>query len=163
MKWSKLLSVIEELVYVCPTLGTVLYYYFSSIREEVSLTSQYTFILALCLFVFFLVFKGVSKKKIAELRQACVQTETDLTNTPNSDVEKREKLATNALKMRRKLDMVDRGSVLLSLLVFALAVHILEQALIGLTSLALIACASVCGGFGIHLGVLALRKKEAVK
>lgn len=158
-KWSNLVKCIEYLVYVCPTLGTVLYYYFSEIKETVSTSSEYSFALALVLFVLFLIFKAMTSKKIAELRQSVVQTETDYKNTPEADTAKREVLLANATKDRAKLKLYDNGALVLALLVFALAVNILEQALIGLTSLALIAVGSVAGGLGLDIVSLNLKKK----
>lgn len=157
--WSNLVKCIEYLVYVCPTLGTVLYYYFSEIKETVSRSSEYSFALSLVLFVLFIIFKGMTTKKVGELRQSVVQTETDYKNTPESDSEKRAVLLSNATKDRAKLKLYDNGALVLALLVFALAVNILEQALIGLTNLALIAVGSVAGGLGLDLVSLNLKKK----
>lgn len=162
-KGSFWLEFLEQLVYIVPTLTTVLYYYFAEIQETVSRTSQYTFGLAITLFVFFLLYKQFAKKKLQELRQSVVQTETDLKNEPKSNMEKRATLAENARKDRAKLDTLDRAQVLIVLVIFALAVYILERATIGLTMLALIACASVAAGTGIHVGVLKLREREATK
>lgn len=156
-------GLIEQLVYIVPTLATTLYYYFAEIRHTVGSASQYTFGLAVTLLVFFLIYKHFAKTKLDELRQSVVQTETDLKNEPESNVEKRAVLAENARKDRAKLDSMDRAQVLIVLVIFALAVYILERATIGLTTLALIACASVAAGTGIHLGVLKLKEKEAVK
>lgn len=162
-KGSFWLEFLEQLVYIVPTLTTVLYYYFAEIQQTVSRTSQYTFGLAITLFVFFLIYKQFAKKKLQELRQSVVQTETDLKNEPLSNTEKRATLAGNARKDRAKLDTLDRAQVLIVLVIFALAVYILERATIGLTMLALIACASVAAGTGIHVGVLKLREREATK
>lgn len=158
-KWSKIVSIVEQLVYIAPTLSTVLYYYFSQIEQTISRSSKYSFGLAVALFVLFLIYRGVMHRTIAEFRQGVVQTETDLKNGVGDAT----KVADNAIKGRRKLDLYDRGGILISLIIFALAVRILEQALIGLTMLAYIACGSVCAGYGIHLGVLSLRKKEAIE
>lgn len=163
LKGSFWVGIIEQLVYIIPTLATVLYYYFSEIQNTVSKSSQYTFGLAITLFVFFVIYKHFAKVKLAELRQSVVQTETDLKNEPESNFEKRAVLARNARKDRQKLDIMDRAQVLIVLIIFALAVYILEQATIGLTTLALIACLSVAAGSGIHLGVLKLKEKEALK
>lgn len=162
-KGSFWLSIFEQLVYVCPTLGTVLYYYFSEIEQTVGTASKMSFALAVVLFVLFCVYKAAMRKKITELRQSVVQTETDLHNLPDSHTEERVKLADNAKKDRLRLDTYDRGTVLLTLVIIALGVHILEQALIGLTNLAYIACGSVLAGSAIHIGVLGLRKREAIK
>lgn len=162
-KGSFWLSIFEQLVYVCPTLGTILYYYFSQLEQLLSVPNKMSFSLAVVLFVLFLIYKAVAKTKIAELRQSVVQTETDLRNEPERNVEKRLLLASNAKSDRLKLDMYDRGMVLITLVIVALGVRILEQAMIGLTNLAYIACGSVIAGFGVHIGVLSLRKREAVK
>lgn len=160
-KASFWIGIIEQMVYICPTLVTVLYYYFAEIQSAVSKSSQYTFGLAIALFVFFLVYKHFAKTKLDELRQSVVQTETDLKNSPSSDTERIAKLAENARKDRTKLDTMDRLQVLICLVIFALAIYILEQATIGLTSIALIATASVGLGAGVHLGVLKLKQNEA--
>lgn len=162
-KGSFWLSLFEQLVYVCPTLGTILYYYFSQLEQSLSVANKMSFALAVVLFVLFLIYKSVAKTKIAELRQSVVQTETDLRNEPERNVEKRIKLAKNAKSDRLRLDMYDRGMVLITLVIVALGIRILEQAMIGLTNLAYIACGSVIAGFGIHVGVLSLRKYEAIK
>lgn len=162
-KGSFWLSIFEQLVYVCPTLGTILYYYFSELEQSLSVPNKMSFALAVVLFVLFLIYKAVAKTKIAELRQSVVQTETDLRNEPERNVEKRLLLASNAKSDRLKLDMYDRGMVLITLVIVALGIRILEQAMIGLTNLAYIACGSVIAGFGVHIGVLSLRKREAVK
>ncbi len=161
--WSTWLGLLEDLVYCVPTLTTILYYYFSTIQDKVSQTSQYSFALALTLFVLFVIYRKVAKTKISELRQSVVQTETDLKNTPDSQIEYRKKLAENAKKDRIKLDTYDRGMVIISLLIIALAINIMEKAAIGLTTLSYIALLSVLAGEGIHIGVLALKEKEAVK
>lgn len=162
-KGSFWLSIFEQLVYVCPTLGTILYYYFSQLEQSLSAVNKMSFALAVVLFVLFLIYKSVAKTKIAELRQSVVQTETDLRNEPARNAEKRILLASNAKSDRLKLDMYDRGMVLITLVIVALGIRILEQAMIGLTNLAYIACGSVIAGFGIHIGVLSLRKHEAIK
>lgn len=162
-KGSFWLSIFEQLVYVCPTLGTILYYYFSELEQSLSAPSKMSFALAVVLFVLFLIYKAVAKTKIAELRQSVVQSETDLRNEPERNVEKRLLLASNAKCDRLKLDMYDRGMVLITLVIVALGIRILEQAMIGLTNLAYIACGSVIAGFGVHIGVLSLRKREAIK
>lgn len=162
-KGSFWLSIFEQLVYVCPSLGTILYYYFSELEQSLSVPNKMSFALAVVLFVLFLIYKAVAKTKIAELRQSVVQTETDLRNEPEHNVEKRLLLASNAKSDRLKLDMYDRGMVLITLVIVALGIRILEQAMIGLTNLAYIACGSVIAGFGVHIGVLSLRKREAVK
>lgn len=162
-KGSFWLSILEQLIYVCPTLGTILYYYFSELEQSLSSLNKMSFALAVVLFVLFLIYKSVAKTKIAELRQSVVQTETDLRSEPDSNIEKRIKLAKNAKSDRLKLDMYDRGMVLITLVIVALGIRILEQAMIGLTNLAYIACGSVIAGFGIHIGVLSLRKREAIK
>lgn len=162
-KGSFWLSIFEQLVYVCPSLGTILYYYFSELEQSLSVPNKMSFALAVVLFVLFLIYKAVAKTKIAELRQSVVQTETDLRNEPERNVEKRLLLASNAKSDRLKLDMYDRGMVLITLVIVALGIRILEQAMIGLTNLAYIACGSVIAGFGVHIGVLSLRKREAVK
>lgn len=160
---STWLGLLEDITYIFPTLITVLYYYFSAIRESVSSSSQYTFALALTLFVFFLIYKKIAKTKIGELRQSVVQTETDLKNTPDSQTDYIKKLAENARKGRVKLDTYDRGMTIISILIMALAVNILEKATIGLTMLAYIALLSVMAGEGLHIGVLKLKEKEAIK
>lgn len=162
-KGSFWLSIFEQLVYVCPTLGTILYYYFSELEQSLSAPSKMSFTLAVVLFVLFLTYKAVAKTKIAELRQSVVQSETDLRNEPARNVEKRLLLASNAKSDRLKLDMYDRGMMLITLIIIALGIRILEQAMIGLTNLAYIACGSVIAGFCIHIGVLSLRKHEAIK
>lgn len=156
-------GLIEQLVYIVPTLTTVLYYYFSEIQQSVSKTSQYTFGLSISLLILFIIYKHFAKTKLQELRQSVVQTETDLNNEPVSNVDKRALLAENARKGRAKLDTLDRAQVLIVLIIFALAIYILEQATIGLTTLALIACGSVAAGAGIHIGVLKLKAREAIK
>lgn len=155
------LGLLEQLVYIAPTLGTVLYYYFDEIQYAVSKSSQYSFALALALLVLFVIYRHFAKTKLEELRQSVVQTETDLKNEPEGNVEKRALLAENARKDRQKLDTLDRVQVLIVLVIFALAVYILEKATVGLTSLAFIACASVAAGAGVHIGVLKLKEKEA--
>lgn len=162
-KGSTWLSLLENIIYIFPTLGTVLYYYFSEIQQTVSKSSKLSFAMALCLFVLFLVYKAVMARKIGELRQSVVQTETDLKSMPDSEVEHVRKLAMNAKKDRRTLDLYDRGSIMITLLILALGVSILEKALIGLTTLLYIALGSIMSGYGIHLGVLELRQREAVK
>lgn len=157
--WSNLVKAIEYLVYVCPTLGTVLYYYFDEIQTKVSTSSKYSFALALVLLVLFVIFKAMTKKKVDELRQSVVQTETDLKNTPTSDTAKIEILTANATKDRQKLKVYDNGVIVLALLVLALAVNILEKALIGLTNLCLIGVGSVACGLGLDLVSLELKKK----
>lgn len=162
-KGSFWLGLLEQAVYIVPTLTTVLYYYFSTIREEISKSSQYTFLLSIVLFIFFVVYKKVCSNKIKELRQSVVQTETDLRNTPVSEVEKRTLLAENGKRDRQKLDLIDRGTLIVSFLIFALAVNILDKALIGISNLVCIAMGSILLGSGIHLGVLELEKKESIK
>lgn len=157
------LSIFEQIVYIVPTLTTVLYYYFDEIQYTASATSKFTFATAVALFVFFIVYKHFAKTKLQELRQSVVQTETDLKNEPESNVEKRALLAENARKDRTRLDTLDRAQVLIGLVIFALAVYIVEQATIGLTTLAFIALCSIAVGTGIHVGVLKLKTKEAVK
>lgn len=158
---SAWLGLLEQIVYVCPTLGTVLYFYFADIKESISKASQNSFAMALVLFVLFIVYKKVMGKKVAELRQSVVQTETDLKNTPDTNGEVIDKLATNAASDRRKLDTIDRASTMITILIIALAVTILEKALIGLSMLSYIALGSVLAGYGVHLGVIELRKREA--
>lgn len=162
-KWSKVVELIEQVVYICPTLGTILYYYFDGIQQNISKSSQFTFALCLTLFVFFLIYKKVVKTKIDGLRQSTIQTETDLENCPQSQTEQIALYAENAKKKRLKLDIYDKGSIIISLIIFALGVSILEKALIGLTNLAFIACGSVLVGFGIHIGALELKRKEQTK
>lgn len=157
------LSIFEQIVYIVPTLTTVLYYYFDEIQYTASVTSKFTFATAVALFVFFIVYKHFAKTKLQELRQSVVQTETDLKNEPESNVEKRALLAENARKDRTRLDTLDRAQVLIGLVIFALAVYIVEQATIGLTTLAFIALCSTAVGTGMHVGVLKLKAKEAVK
>lgn len=162
-KGSTWLGLFEQLIAVCPTLGTVLYYYFDTIQESVSWQSQFSFGMAIVLLVFFMVFKRVAKVKIDELRQSVVQTETDLKNEPENNTDRRALLALNARKDRTKLDMIDRFNYMLIVLIIALAVYIMERAMIGLTSLALIALASILAATGIHIGVLKLKEREATK
>lgn len=162
-KASFWVGLIEQLVYIVPTLATVLYYYFDQIRYTVSRSSQYSFALAIALFVLFIIYRHFAKTKLEELRQSVVQTETDLKNEPEGNTEKRALLASNARKDRQKLDTLDRAQVLIALVIFALAVYILEQAAIGLTWLAFIACVSIAAGAGIHIGVLKLKEKEATR
>ena len=81
-KASFWVGLIEQLVYIVPTLVTVLYYYFDQIRYTVSRSSQYSFALAIALLVMFIVYRHFSKTKLAELRQSVVQTETELQNEP---------------------------------------------------------------------------------
>lgn len=162
-KASFWVGLIEQLVYIVPTLATVLYYYFDQIRYTVSRSSQYCFALAIALFVLFIVYRHFAKTKLEELRQSVVQTETDLKNEPASNAEKRALLAENARKDRSRLDTLDRVQILIALVIFALAVYIVEQATIGLTTLAFIALCSVAAGTGVHLGVLKVKAKEAVK
>lgn len=100
------------------------------------------------------------KRKVDELRNSVTQTRTDLKNMPDSDTAHIAKLAENAYKDGIKLDMYDRGGLVVVLLIVALGVHILNQAMIGVTNLAYIACGSVLTGFGVHVGVLSLKKKE---
>ncbi|MEG1609064.1 MAG: hypothetical protein RR348_04275 [Clostridia bacterium] len=161
IKWSKVVGALEQMIYICPTLATILYYYFNNIKSEISRSSQFTFALCLCLFVIFIIYKKVVKTKIDGLRQSLVQTETDLENCPTSETEQIALLASNAKKKRVKLDIFDKGSIIISLLIFALGVNILEQCLIGLTNLAFIACGSVLVGFGVHVGALELKRKES--
>lgn len=162
-KASFWLGLLEQLVYICPTLITVLYFYFTEIRKTVELPSQYCFGIAVALFVLLLIYKHFAKVKLEELRQSVVQTETDLKNEPPANVEKRRILAVNARKSRTKLDILDRAQILMVLVIFALAVYILERASVGLTMLAAIACVSVAAGALLHLVVLKLKEKEAVK
>lgn len=162
-KGSFWLSMLEQVVYIAPTLGTVLYYYFTSIEQTISRSSKYSFAMAICLLVVFIIYKAVAAKKLAELRASVVQTETDLRNTPDTKVEERAMLALNAKKDRRKLDMCDRASIMITLLIIAISISILEKALIGLTMLSYIALGSVLAGFGLRLGVLELKSKEALK
>lgn len=157
---STWLGALEQVIYICPTLGTVLYYYFSQIQQKVSMTSKFSFGLALTLFVFFLIYRKIMKRKVDELRNSVTQTRTDLKNMPDSDTAHIAKLAENAYKDGIKLDMYDRGGLVVVLLIVALGVHILNQAMIGVTNLAYIACGSVLTGFGVHVGVLSLKKKE---
>lgn len=160
-KGSTWVSLLEQLIYISPTLGTVLYYYFSSIRENISKSSQYTFALALVLLVLFIIYKKITKRNIEELRQATVQQETDMRSEIND--EKLKRLADNSKSDRMKLDLYNRGGIILTLLIVALSVRILEMSLIGLTNLAYIACGSVLAGSGVHIGVLALKKREGIK
>lgn len=162
-KWSKVVGVIEQIVYICPTLATILYYYFDGIQQSISKSSQFTFALCLTLFILFLIYKKVMKVKIDGLRQSKIQTETDLENCPESETERIAKYAENTKKKRIKLDIYDKGSIIISLIIFALGVSILEKALIGLTNLAFIACGSVLVGFGIHIGALELKRKEQTR
>lgn len=157
------LSILEQILYIFPTIGTILYYYFSQLQDSISLPKKMTFALALVLFALFLIYKSVAKKKIAELRQSVVQSETDLRNEPSENTAKRELLAHNAKIDRRRLDLYDRGMILITLLIIALGVNILEKSLIGLTNLMYIACGSVLAGFCVHLVVLELRQKESLK
>lgn len=156
---STWLGLLEQIIYICPTLATVLYYYFDEIQSVASKSSQYTFALALTLLIFFIVYRRIAKTKIEELRKSTVQTETDLEN----GVGEASIVAENARKKREKLDLMDRLQILIVLVIFALAVYILEQATIGLTTLAMIACGSVAVGSGIHIGVLFLKQKEDVQ
>lgn len=162
MKWitkgSSWLSIFEHLVYVCPTLGVTLYYYFSQIRETVSYSSKFSFGMALVLFVLFMIYKRVIRNKVDDLRKAVVQTETDLRNGVGDP----EKCAANLKKDHMKLDAIQRAEILIILFVIALAIYIMEQAAIGLTNLVLIAVGSVVAGSGIHIGVLKLKEQENI-
>lgn len=157
------LGIFEQLVYVVPTLATILYYYFTELEETISTSSKWSFAVACVLFVLLCVYRYFAKVKLQELRQSTIQTETDLENTPVSEVEKREILAENCKKKRLQLDTLDRAMIMLILLILGLAIYILEQATIGLTNLVMIALVSCAAGTGIHVGVLELKKNESLK
>lgn len=153
------LSLFEQLVYIAPTLGTAMYYYFSEIEKSVSWSSKMSFGLAIVMLVLLIVYKRVAKRKVDNMRQAIVQSKTDLRNGVGDP----DKIIVNIEKDSVKLDELDRAYILVSLLAFASAVYILERAAIGLTTLVFIAIASVAAGMGIHLGVLKLEAKEMLK
>lgn len=158
-KKSNWLSLLEHLVYVCPVLGTTLYYYFSQIRETVSYSSRFSFGMALVLLILFIIYKKMISRKVDDLRKAVVQTKTDLRNGVGDP----EKCAANLKRDNSKLDAISRVEILIILLVIMLAIYIMEQAAIGLTTLVLIAIGSVLAGTGIHFGVLKLREDEEIK
>lgn len=160
-KLSFWVNILKHITYICPTLITVLYYYYSSIRTEVSKTSQYTFALALTIFVLFLIYKAVMKRKVEELRNSAVITETDIRNEPPTS-ERLPNMAKNAKSDRLQLLIYDSGSILITLIIVALAINILEKALIGLSNLAIVACASVVLGLFLQYIVLCLKAKETL-
>lgn len=158
-KGSTWLKLLEQLTYVCPTLVTVLYYYFTQIEMVTSQSSKASFALAVVIFILFIIYKKAMHKHIEDLRQATVQTKTDLKN----GVGDADKVATNLAKMQTELDTYNRMALLLSLLCCSIAVYILEQAAIAITNLVVIGLISVASGSGIHVGVIQLQKRENLK
>lgn len=155
-KGSTWLKILEDLTYVCPTLITVLYYYFTELEQSISYSSKASFGLALSLLFLFMILKRVAKHKIEEIRQAKVQTETDYKNGVGDP----EKCASNLYGYSTKLDTAMRFQIMVVLLCASLAIYILEQASIGLSTLIVIALVSVLAGTGIHIGQLKLLEKE---
>lgn len=155
-KGSTWLKLLEEMVYICPTLITVLYYYFTELEVRASYSSKASFALALTLLILFLILKHIMRNKINELRQAKVQTDTDFKNGVGDP----EKCAHNLYEYSKKLDTISRFQIIIVLICISLAIYILEQATIGLSTLTIIALVSVLAGTGIHIAQLKLTEKE---
>lgn len=153
------LFVVEQVVYLCPTLITVLYYYFSEIEKTVSWSSKMSFGLAISVLVLFIIYRKAFKTKLSDMHQGLVQSETDLKNGVGDP----EKITANIARDRITLDSMGRMSVLISLVVVGLSIYILEQAMIGLATLVFIAIGSVLVGMGIHIGAIKLERKEKLK
>lgn len=153
------LSVLEQIINLCPTLGLILYYYFSEIEKTVTWSSKLTFGMALALLVILVVYSKVFKSKIKDKKASLIQSETDLINGVGDPI----KISEHIAKDKLVLNEMTRAKILIVLFIIALSVYVLEQATIGLTTLVSVGVASVATGMGIEVAVVKLEEKENKK
>lgn len=156
---STWMSLLEQIVYIAPTLSIVLYDYFTQLESSVTTSSKASFGLAISLLFIGCIYLRVFKQHLADLRQGLVQSEYDLKNGVGDPA----KVAETIKSSKLKLEGLSRLKILIVLFIIAVITYIFEEAAVRISTLVWTGVLSVAAGAGIHVGVLELEKSEAIE